>query len=279
MSAERAARFPILTVASGPTNSMRGAAFLSREPDAIVVDIGGTTSDVGVLHKGFPRAAGTAVDVGGVHTNFRMPDVYSIGLGGGTRISADYASIGPESVGYRLQEEALAFGGRTLTASDIAVAAGLADFGNRDFVNHLDRASVEHCVERMQDMLAAAVDRVRTSGAQVPLLVVGGGSVLARTRLGDLTVTRPPHFAVANAVGAAMAQVSGECERLFELDDMAREAAIAAATEEARAAAIAAGASPGTLAVVDLEAVPLAYLARNTTRIRVKVVGELLLAA
>ena len=40
MSAERAARFPILTVASGPTNSMRGAALLSKEANAIVLDIG-----------------------------------------------------------------------------------------------------------------------------------------------------------------------------------------------------------------------------------------------
>lgn len=278
MSAERAARFPILTVASGPTNSMRGAAFLSKEMDAIVVDIGGTTSDVGVLQKGFPRAAGTAVDVGGVRTNFRMPDVYSIGLGGGTRISAEYDSIGPESVGYRLQEEALIFGGRTLTASDVAVAGGLAQFGRREFVRHLDAASVERCIVRMQDMLFAAVDRVRTSDACVPLLVVGGGSVLAREWLGDLVATRPPHYAVANAVGAAMAQVSGECDRLFELAQTTREAALAEATAEARQAAIAGGARPETLVVVDVEDLPLAYLAGNTTRIRVKVVGELLLA-
>jgi N-methylhydantoinase A/oxoprolinase/acetone carboxylase beta subunit len=279
MSAERAARFPILTVASGPTNSMRGAAFLSKEMDAIVVDIGGTTSDVGVLQKGFPRAAGTAVDVGGVRTNFRMPDVYSIGLGGGTRISADYERIGPESAGYRLHEEALIFGGRTLTASDVAVAGGLADFGNREFVRHLDAASVERCIERMQDKLSAAVDRVRTSDARVPLLIVGGGSVLARERLGDLVATRPPHHAVANAVGAAMAQVSGECDRLFELTQTTREAAIAEATAEARQAAIDGGARAETLAVIDVEDLPLAYLAGNTTRIRVKVVGDLVLAA
>ena len=47
MEAEFAKRFPVLTFASGPTNSMRGAAFLSGVADAIVVDIGGTTSDVG----------------------------------------------------------------------------------------------------------------------------------------------------------------------------------------------------------------------------------------
>ena len=76
----------MLTFASGPTNSMRGAAFLSGVSDAIVVDIGGTTSDVGVLHHGFPREAAVAVEIGGVRTNFRMPDVFSIGLGGGSLV-------------------------------------------------------------------------------------------------------------------------------------------------------------------------------------------------
>ena len=86
MGAEFAEQFPVLTFASGPTNSMRGAAFLSGVDDAIVVDIGGTTSDVGVLQKGFPREATVAVEVGGVRTNFRMPDVFSIGLGGGSLV-------------------------------------------------------------------------------------------------------------------------------------------------------------------------------------------------
>ncbi len=69
MDAAFAEKFPVLTFASGPTNSMRGAAFLSGVKDAIVVDIGGTTSDVGSLQKGFPRQATVAVEVGGVRTN------------------------------------------------------------------------------------------------------------------------------------------------------------------------------------------------------------------
>ncbi|HEX2281575.1 MAG TPA: hydantoinase/oxoprolinase family protein, partial [Thermomicrobiales bacterium] len=75
MSADFAEQYPVLTFASGPTNSMRGAAFLSGLKDAMVVDVGGTTSDVGALTHGFPREASVAVDIGGVRTNFRMPDV------------------------------------------------------------------------------------------------------------------------------------------------------------------------------------------------------------
>ena len=62
-SAERTRHLPVFTFASGPTNSMRGAAFLSGVQDAIVIDIGGTSTDVGVLKDGFPRQASTRVKV------------------------------------------------------------------------------------------------------------------------------------------------------------------------------------------------------------------------
>src|SRR5262249_29950258 len=126
MAADYARRFPVLTFASGPTNSMRGAAFLSGLQEALVIDIGGTTTDVGALHHGFPREAGVAIEVGGVRTNFRMPDVLSIGLGGGSLVQdGQTLTVGPQSVGYRLIEEGLVFGGDTLTATDVAVAAGM----------------------------------------------------------------------------------------------------------------------------------------------------------
>ncbi len=85
MPPQVAASYPVLTFASGPTNSIRGGGFLTGLSDCIVVDIGGTTTDVGVL-AALPRESSIAVDVGGVRTNFRMPDVLSIGLGGGSRV-------------------------------------------------------------------------------------------------------------------------------------------------------------------------------------------------
>lgn len=106
------ARFPVATFASGPTNSMRGAAFLTGAVDALVLDIGGTTADAGALVNGFPRESSIAVDIGGVRTNFRMPDILSIGLGGGSLVTTDNGRvcIGPQSVGYRITSEALIFG-------------------------------------------------------------------------------------------------------------------------------------------------------------------------
>ena len=54
--------------------------------DGIVLDIGGTSTDAAVLDKGFPRPASAYVKIGGVRTNFRMPDTLSIGLGGGSKV-------------------------------------------------------------------------------------------------------------------------------------------------------------------------------------------------
>jgi len=47
-------KLPLLTVLSGPASSMRGAAFLSGTSDAVVVDIGETTTNVGMMKSGLP---------------------------------------------------------------------------------------------------------------------------------------------------------------------------------------------------------------------------------
>lgn len=276
MSREFVQAYPVLTFASGPTNSMRGASFLSGEADAIVVDVGGTSTDVGALVKGFPRPASTTVDVGGVRTNFRMPDVFSIALGGGTIIAGegDAVKIGPQSVGYRITKEALCFGGATLTATDVAVGLGLADVGERSHVG-TPRNHLESIKEKINGMILNAVERMRVSPQPIPVLAVGGGSILIPETVGDLPVIRPEHFSVANAVGAAIGQISGEVDRIFSLASKTREEALAEARKEATDKAIAAGAMPESIELLDQEDVPLAYLPGNATRIRLKVVGSM----
>ncbi|MER3439618.1 MAG: hydantoinase subunit beta, partial [Chloroflexota bacterium] len=278
MSADFAEQYPVLTFSSGPTNSMRGAAFLSGLKDAMVVDIGGTTSDVGALTHGFPREASVAVDIGGVRTNFRMPDVYSFGLGGGSLVKRDPLTIGPQSVGYRITEQALIFGGDILTTTDIAVAAGIASIGDPARVAHLDRTFVQAALERIQVMVETAVDRMKTSAEPVPVIIVGGGSILiSRTIAGASEMVKPPHYEAANAVGAAIAQISGEVDRVYSLDGKSRDSALDDAKAEASSKAVEAGADPQTVQIVDVEDVPLTYLPGNATRIRVKAVGDLTL--
>ena len=277
LDAAQAERFPVLTFASGPTNSMRGAAFLTGESEAIVIDVGGTTTDVGLLHRSFPRQASSTVDIGGVRTNFRMPDVFSIGLGGGSivDVTSRPPRVGPRSVGFELTRRARVFGGEVLTATDIAVASGLARLGDPSRVADLERSLVEQCRLGIERMLDAAVDRSRISPEPIPVIAVGGGSILVPDRLGGLPVIRPGHHAVANAIGAAIAQTSGEVDRVYSLDTLSREAALAEAEAEARQKAIASGALPDSIVITEREDVPLAYLRGNATRVRVKVVGDM----
>ncbi|GAA5085754.1 N-methylhydantoinase A/oxoprolinase/acetone carboxylase beta subunit [Thermocatellispora tengchongensis] len=281
MDVDFARRYPVATFASGPTNSMRGAAFLSGLETCAVVDVGGTTSDIGVLRNGFPREATTEVSVAGIRTNFRMPDVLSLGIGGGSRVrEGAEVTVGPDSVGYRLAEEALVFGGSTLTATDVAVAAGRAEIGDPGLVRGLDRSLVEAALRRIAGDIAEAIERVRTSPDPLPVVAVGGGSVLLPDELGDSgAVHRPRHFAVANAIGAAIAQIGGVVDRIFPVEPGQRRAVLDEAKQEAVDKAVAAGAKPGSVQVVEVDEVPLAYLPGNATRIRVKAVGDLQMEA
>ena len=279
MNSDFARQYPVLTFASGPTNSMRGAAFLSGIKDALVIDVGGTTSDVGMLQNGFPRVASQAVDIGGVRTNFRMPDVYSFGLGGGSIVSANPLKVGPQSVGYELTTKALIFGGDTLTTTDIVVAGGYHRIGDPARVAAVAPTLVSQVIDRIADMINIAVERMKTSAEPIPVVAVGGGSILiVRPIAGASEVIKPPHFACANAIGAAIAQVGGEVDRIFSLAQMSREEALNQAKAEAFQKTAAAGADPNTIQIVDIEEVPLAYLPGNATRIMIKAVGDLAIA-
>lgn len=282
MSAAHMQRYPVLTFAAGPTNSLRGAAWLTGATEAIVVDIGGTTSDLGVLIDGFPRQSTVHVDVGGVRTNFRMPDILSIGLGGGSRVhqGAQGVTVGPDSVGFRLHSEGLIFGGDTLTASDIAVARGQAAFGDPALVTGLPEDVVAGAARAIAALVDDAIDRMKTSPRDIPMILVGGGAVLlSDTPRGVSEMLRPDHAGVANAIGAAIGQVSGEVDRIYNIPDGdARSASIADAQAQARAQAISAGAAPDSIRIVNVEAVPLQYLPGGATRIVCRAIGDLALA-
>ena len=73
-------------------------------------------------------------------------------------------------------------------------------------------------------------------------------------------------------LGAAIAQVSGETDRVFH--GISRDAAILEATTQAKQRAVEAGAAQDTLKVVDLEALPISYLPGDARRLRIRVVGD-----
>ena len=276
MDAAFARHYPALTFASGPTNSLRGACKLTGLDNAVVVDIGGTTSDVGILRDGFPRESNVVIEVGGVRTNFRMPDILSIGLGGGSLVEPDGNRIGPRSVGHRLIEESLVFGGATLTATDIVVAGGHAAIGDASRVADLNTDTVSAATRRISDTLNLGIERMKPSSDPLPVVLVGGGAILVTEQPAAASeMLRPEHAGVANAIGAAIAQIGGETERLVSYDKVPRKDAIRDVTGEAARLAVAAGAEGSTLRVADVEETAMSYMEGNTTRLRAKVVGEI----
>lgn len=277
MALDHALRYPVLTIGSGPANSIRGAAFLTGTADSLVADVGGTSTDVGVLANGFPRESSQGVEIGGIRTNFRMPDLVTIALGGGTVVAGDPAGpvIGPQSVGFRLRGEALVFGGQTPTLTDSAVASGRASLGDPGLIGR-HRSLLKSAARRADEMLADAIDRVKTAKGDRALIAVGGGSILVPDDLPGISeVIRPEHFDAANAVGAAIASVSGQVDRIFHPGADGRKAALAEASDEAVQNAIAAGADPAAVQIVEIEEIPLAYLTTPAVRIRVKAAGAL----
>jgi hypothetical protein len=166
------------------------------------------------------------------------------------------------------------FGGATLTATDVAVAAGLIDLGDRRRVANLPAGTVKAALARMHAIIEEGVDRMKTDARDEPLIAVGGGCFLVPEQLAGVSeVVQVPHRAVANAVGAAIAQVSGEVDQIFQ--DLSRDEALAQARHLAEQRAVVAGAAAGTLSVVESEDLPLAYLPGNSLRVRVRVVGDL----
>jgi N-methylhydantoinase A/oxoprolinase/acetone carboxylase beta subunit len=272
MELEFALRYPVLTIGAGPANSMRGAAHVSGLGAGLVADVGGTSTEVGVLVNGFPAETGDPVGIGGVRTNFRMPGLVTLPLGGGTVIG-DGDGLGPRSVGYRLTESALVFGGQTPTLTDAAVAAGRVEVGRRrPSARH--RPALAAALARSDAMLAEAIDQAKVTRGEQPLIVVGGGGFLVPGEIpGVSKIYRPPDHEVANAIGAATGQVSGQAERMAWYRAGGRRAAIEEACESARRQAVRAGADPDRTEIVDVEEVPLAYLTDPAVRIRVKAAG------
>lgn len=279
MTMEYARRYPILTIACGPTNSIRGACYLSQRRDAVVIDVGGTTTDLGVIQNGFPRESGVAVTIGGVRTNFRMPDVVSIGLGGGSIVREKpdgTVTVGPDSVGYRITEEALCFGGTVCTATDIAVRLGMTELGDPAKVAHLDEGFARRALDAIRALCEDAIDAMKVSSDDVDVILVGGGSIILPEDLsGARTVTKPAEGGVANAIGSAISKVSGTYEQLVDYNELPRDEALARAKAEAEVLAVEAGAIAGTVEIIDVEDVPLQYYPGNTCRVKVKAAGDL----
>lgn len=267
LSGEMASRLPIRTFSSGPTNSMRGAAFLVQnqklDEAIMVVDIGGTTTDVGLLQaNGFPRQQAAYSELSGVRMNFSCPDIKSIGLGGGSIVRKEQRglTIGPDSVGYKLPQEAIVFGGKVLTTTDCTIQANPSlKIGDAKLVEgSLSSEELSSFQAIVKHKIENVIDTMKTSPEDLPVLLVGGGAVIAPDELkGASKVLKPQWSQVANAIGAATARVSAVVDTVKSTESTTSVDLMEEVSKAAIERTVAAGATRESVQVVEKETLPL----------------------
>lgn len=289
MDADYAVDYPIFTVAAGPAASVRGAVYLSGIRDGVVVDVGGTTTDIAYIVDGFPRESSVTVSIGGVKTNIRSADLLSIALGGGTIIETEndeVTEVGPKSVGYSLTKLGRSFGGSTLTVHDIAVAKGRLknnlEIFDTNYVTHLhniesiSKGILNSADKELRTKIEEAIDQMKTKAGEIPAIYIGGGAVtVPRENIeGTSEIIIPADFEVGGAIGGTIAEISSVAEIAVDLENEDRDAAIERAVEIAKEHVRASGAIAGTEEIVEIEEIPFTYMPGKKQRIRTRVKGN-----
>jgi N-methylhydantoinase A/oxoprolinase/acetone carboxylase beta subunit len=272
---QNAIEAPVLTISAGPTNSFIGASRLVDRHDAVIVDIGGTSTDVGLIKHGFPKRTLNTSNIGGVRLNFPMPDVLSIALGGGSYVSPAAAGyhVGPQSAGMNIVKEALCFGGERLTLTDIAVANGHLSIPSADAKRiRMHPSDVQNILSNVYRKISYEIDRMDGGQKDLPVLLVGGGAALIPPDLLGPRHIVPHHANVANAYGAALAEVAGTVDTVISLTK--REEVIEKLKNEAQQQAINKGADGKTVRVIDLQIIPYSYMPENLARVTVVAAGK-----
>lgn len=266
---QEAIRNPLLTISSGPTNSFIGAARLAQVSDAIIVDVGGTTTDIGAIQNGFLRRSMHNASIGGVSLNFRMPDVLSIGIGGGSYVTPKREGgykVGPESCGKNLLSEALSLGGNSLTLTDIASLLGFFNFGKSPISFSFSDAKM--IMHQINEKIQSGIHLMKGKKEHLPVVFVGGGAKIASQTEEDML----EHASVANAFGAALAEFSGTIDKVVSLAD--RTTTVNEIKSEAMELSVKKGADPKHVKVVDVQIIPYHYIPGQLARVIVTASGK-----
>lgn len=266
ISLDQAIEYPILTIGAGSVNSFIGGAKLAGLDHAIVVDIGGTSTDVGMVQNGFLQRCRDTTNIGGIMLNFSMPNVLSIGLGGGSIVKLDPISIGPASTAQNLRTESIAFGGSKLTLTDVALSMGIMKILETDLSQVKISSTLGHIVfDQVKAQIQELVLKIQGKFKDIPIVYVGGGAALFQE-------STMPYFDVANAYGAALANISGTVDTVISLKN--RKKTLKDLHETARQNAIVHGADRTTLRLVDQQLIPYSYIPNQITRVIVRYSGQ-----
>ena len=239
MNFDSALEYPAQTILSGPSASVMGAvAFAPRDGACLVLDIGGTTTDMAVMIDGVPLLAPLGIEIGPHKTLIRALLTHSIGIGGDSvvRLQSGRLTIGPDRIG-----RAMAYGGPLPTPTDAFFILGMADQGDvrraREGIAPIaealgitpEAAAGEIFEEACRQILTSAQEMVARinskpvytvhelwEGSEIRLrhiLVLGGPAPQFAQKLKTMfpgSVSVVPHWQVANAIGCALARTTSE---------------------------------------------------------------------
>jgi len=269
MTLDEAITFPVKTISSGPTNSIVGACHLTGLSDAVVVDIGGTSTDIGVIKNKFPIYSLCGASIAGMKCQLLMPDISSIAMAGGSviRQSVDGFQMGPDSLGGRLLQDCKSNGGDVLTMYDVG---RVLQSGDESYITLLDAEKI------MRDYLQSVmleVDRIAPNLREQSIVLVGGGVANIPPHVLDKRFVVPRNFAIANAYGAAISEMAGQVDQIVELGSD-KDGMLLTLENQAREQAIQRGANVETLRVVEKQVLPLHYMPEPRHRVMITVAGR-----
>lgn len=248
MSLRAAMEKPVETILSGPAASFMGAsAMLDTDKDALLLDVGGTTTDIFFLADGSPLFEPSGIKIGSYNTLVRSIYSVSMGLGGDSSINIENncIKIGPEREG-----PPYALGGPKPTPTDAMIVLNYIDNGDRSkahqaiqvLANQLglsveDTAQtiLETMVYTIKNKVIKLLDEINSKPVYTikellygktidPKLihVIGGpAKILAPMLEGafDLPSYYPRNYKVANAIGAALARTTTEITMLADTSE------------------------------------------------------------
>ncbi|HEV8052726.1 MAG TPA: hydantoinase/oxoprolinase family protein [Parachlamydiaceae bacterium] len=270
----QASEYPVLTISAGPTNSFIGGMKVAQMENAIIIDVGGTSTDIGLVNKGVPRRCLNNSKIGGITLNFSMPDVYSIAMGGGSHIDINKESIeiGPQSCANSFLTQSVAFGGKQLTLTDIALALGYFEMPGARIKNiKLSHRGCKTVINEAVRKIYELISKIGPEELQLPIVLIGGGASLFPKNLLDGRFIIPPYAHVANAYGAALAEISATVDTVVSLDE--RQKVLEMLQEQAIQATIERGADFKTVKVVDVNIIPYHYMPNRLARVIVRASG------
>jgi N-methylhydantoinase A len=242
ISSQLIAEAAVNTVMSGPASGVMAAAYTGRasgHPNLITYDMGGTSTDVGLIENAVPQVSGELELEYAMPIHVPMVDVHTIGAGGGSIASVDAAGmlrVGPESAGARPGPICYGRGGTEPTITDANLILGRLNPDKLLGVDHpvtldhvrglvlekvgqrlgLDAESAAAAILRIaNDRMAGAVRLVSLSRGHDPrdfaLFAFGGAGPLHATalarELGIPTVLVPVRPGITNALGCVVADL------------------------------------------------------------------------